>query len=301
MSAAEKYQTKIGADAILKIDSSRLNFVVRELGLFLTLKTLTCFIRESIRNKGFSSLSRAAHPALGWLLYKYFLKILPERGVERIICTNLIHPSSIAVAWAAKDLGISFDYCEHATTPEVILFSPLDYRNYFVVHQHTKEMLIKSGIQPDRVKLLSDALAKARPLISTAVNKIGFCINDQDSLETIAQVTDSLASLGFSVICRVHDADKRFKSIEKMVSKNGYSIESAKSTGINVFLSKIDLLIAGNSNVIGDALNLGVPVIYFWAGDASLLDYYGFARHYDIPMIGNTKSLLDILVNAKTN
>jgi len=222
---------------------------------------------------------------------------LPERGVERIICTNLIHPSSIAVAWAAKDLGISLDYCEHAVTSEKISLPLLDYRNYFVAHQHTKEMLIKSGIRPDRVKLLSNALVKAKPIIPSAVNKIGFCINDLDSLESIELVISSLASLGFSVECRVHDSDKRFKSIERMVSKKGYAIESAKSTGINVFLSKIDLLIAGNSNVIGEAIERGVPVIYFWVGDASILDFYGLAKHYGIPTISNAKALRDILTN----
>ena len=301
ISAAEKHQAKIGANAILKINLSRLNFVVRELGLSSTLKSLTCFIRASIKNKGFTSLSRAAQPALGWLLYRYFLKIVPERSIDRIICTNLLHPSSVAAAWAAKDLGIPFDYCEHAATTKLMLFSPLDYRNYFVVHQHTKEILIEWGISPDRIQLLGDVLLKATPLISGHMNKVGFCINDLDSLDVIEQVTESLASLGFSVVCRVHDADKRFKLIEKVASKSGFSIESARSTGINIFLAKIDLLIAGNSNVIGDALELGVPVIYFWGGDASLLDYYGFAKHYGIPMVRNAKALQDILVNARSN
>jgi hypothetical protein len=169
------------------------------------------------------------------------------------------------------------------------------------VHQHTKEILIESGISPDRIKLLGDVLLKATPLISGHVNKVGFCINDLDSLDVIEQVTESLVSLGFSVVCRVHDADKRFKSIEKIVFKSGCCVESAKSTGINVFLSEIDLLVAGNSNVIGDALESGVPVLYFWSGDASLLDYYGFARYYGVPMISNTKSLRDILAGAGNN
>ena len=142
---------------------------------------------------------------------------------------------------------------------------------------------------------------RSTPIISNSVNNIGFCINDQDSLEAIEQVTGSLANLGFSVVCRVHDADKRFKLIEKIVLKNGYYIESAKSTGINIFLSKVDLLIAGNSSVISDALEVGVPVIYFWTGDVSLLDYYGLAEFYGVPMVRNAKGLHDILTNARNN
>ena len=289
--------TKI--DEIIQVDPNKLHFLIQHLGWVKVLRELFVFWKISIEIKGWQIFLKSAHPALGWLLYVFFKKIFSDKPCLRIVSLNLIHPSSLGVAWAAYTTKTTLDYCEHAATTLLMISNSEIYRNYYVSHNHTKSLLVSSGLQAENIFLLHENKIEYQWPPFCEIETVGFCINDLDTISAIEMVTESVQLIGASLVCRVHDADQRYAFLSKLAIKNNFKIESAKNSKIEDFLSKIDLLIAGNSNVIGDALIAGKPVIYFWSGELEIYDYYGFVKFYKIKSADSRISLNTILNQVK--
>ena len=295
LNAAIKNKKSAGIDDIIEININKLNFLVVELGLVNVLRELLFFYKVSIQTKGWGIINKSSYPALGWILYIYFKKKFDENNLFRLVSFNLVHPSSLGVAWAAYAADLKLDYCEHASTTELMLSNVGIYNNYYVEYRHTQLMLSNYGIKLDSVFLLRDINIKYIWPPLGVVRVIGICINDLDSIAAIEIACRSLQNFDCSVVLRVHDADRRFLYFNDFAIKNNFKIESARNSTIEEFLGEIDLLIAGNSNVVGDALNASKPVIYFWSGDSELFDYYGFVKFYNLKHAANLISLSEIL------
>lgn len=296
LNAALKNKQSVRIDEIVKLNSNKLDFLIRELGFINVMYEVFRFLKISVELKGWKILSKLAHPTIGWLLYIYFKKKFIGKPSLRIVSFNLIHPSSLGISWAAYAAQLTLDYCEHAGTTSMMLSNLEIYRNYYVSHNHTKSLLASSGLQVEKIFLLYQNKIEYQWPPLGEIGTIGFCINDFDSISTINMVTKSIKSTGCSLVYRVHDADQRYVLLSELAIGNNFEIESAKNSKIEDFLSRIDLLIAGDSNVIGDALIACKPVIYFWSGDLEIYDYYGFVKFYKIET-ADTEISLNIILN----
>jgi hypothetical protein len=54
------------------------------------------------------------------------------------------------------------------------------------------------------------------------------------------------------------------------------------------------MLIAGNSNVIADAVHNNVAAIYYWTGDIDYFDFYGLVSAYEIDAAESAEEVLNL-------
>lgn len=281
--AAAQASERVGIDHLIALNVHALALVRRELGLAGTLREIASFVPRALRLKGRGYIGRLTYPLLGWLLYRAFRSMLAGKQSVTLVTTNTPHPLSIAISWAAVHSGQESVYVEHATTTAVA-FRNRGYHRCYVQFPHTRQLLIDMGMPSANVHALRDLKIGPPPAGST-IRTVGVCINVFDSLESIADITQVLLARGLKPIYRVHDADPRLARLKQLAASHGIEFDSARASRIEAFLMRVDLIVAGNSNVIADALIAAKPVIYYWdrAGMASMLDYYGFTAYYKLP------------------
>jgi hypothetical protein len=272
----------VGIHKILHLDAHRLSIVRQQLGLCGALKESALFVRHALSQKGIRYLGRLTYPLLAWLLYCAFRKLFVGKQDITLVTTNMNHPLSIACARAAVDSGQTSVFFEHATTPR-IGFRDRGYARYFVQFQHTRLMMIELGAVPNAVVALQDdgALLKAQGV--TSLKTAAICINEWDSIDAVADLTHVLLKAGIKVILRVHDADPRSMKIARWASYKNVGFESAKDSRINTLFSRVDLIVAGNSNVLADAIIAQKLVLYYWSGTPLMFDYFGLVAYYQLP------------------
>lgn len=282
LSAAQKAPDSVGISKILKMDAHRLNFVSRQLGLWGILKESARFVRHALAQKGIRYLGRLTYPLLAWLLYCALCKLLVGKPSVTLVTTNMVHPLSIACARAAVDSGQTSVFFEHATTPRIV-FHDRGYARYVVQFPHTRLMMIELGAAPDTVFALHGDRALLKAERPTSLKTVGICINELDSIDTIYDLTHVFMNAGIKVILRVHDADPRSKQIAQWASHKNLGFESAKDSPIDTLFGRVDLIVAGNSNVLADALIAQKLVFYYWSGTPMMFDYYGLVAYYQLP------------------
>lgn len=283
-------------DKILKLDITSLGLIRAELGLGTVLSELLYFLRVVTGRKGRRYIPRVGIPCLGWLLYKTFVAKFGRGKGLTVITTNMQHPTSIAVQWAAHLTGQSTVFVEHATTPALV-FKDRGYDHYYVNFEHTRQMMVTKGAAPASVHVMGDFIGRAQGTADARIRCVGICINDLDSFESVADITDVLQQHGLQVSYRLHDADPRLSRFRTEARRLGIGFSSARATKISDYLAEVDLVVAGNSNVVADALKAGKRVIYYWPGRDELFDYYGIVKYYDLPH-ARTRQALEILVGA---
>lgn len=276
-------------DRILRLDLHALSIVRHTLGLRGLAAQSARFLRMALRAKGPGCIGRLTYPLLGWLLYQTFRALLVDKAGVHMVTTNMQHPLSIGVAWAAIDSGQAADFYEHATTPRLV-FNDRGYGAYFVQFEHTGRMLVEQGVDPARVHVLQP-IAIAAAGVADPIRAVGVCVNILDSLESIADVSAVLREKGLDVTYRVHDADPRLAQLRLLAMREKAGLSNARESRIQAFLETVDLVIVGNSNVIADALVAGRRVVYYWTGAESMLDYYGLVSHYSVPSAHDRESL----------
>ncbi len=293
--AAEKHKKLLGLSRIISVKPNRLGFLLKTFGLLKITKLSITFVKQSYKVHGLKALRIFAHPLAGWLLFNYFLEKLNQTNCKKVVVFNLAHPASIAVNLAATQLGLACVYCEHAATPKLIGRRDLHFSEWVINHNHTKNILKKYfGINVN-VKVINERNIKCAPIDIKKVKIIGICLNTLDELDELEKLIDVFQKNHFLVSCRVHDADPRLKKLKKMLNKYGCHFSSAKESRIEKYFESISLIIAGNSNVIGDCLLYGMPVIYYWPGSIKLYDIYGFVDGYAVTRAKNIIELKNIL------
>jgi len=295
INSAKKNKNIVNLNIELILKQKSLGFLLSFLGWKEVVKASVSFILNSIRCYGIKGMKFFAHPLLAYLLYIFLKKNFEKRKPACVIVFNLVHPLSVAVAKAAKESGVAVEYCEHAATTRMMLNNINEYKKLWVRHSHTKEMLVHNGVPPSNIEAFCPALTKTP--IPNVVNRLGVCINDLDRLEDILSLAHYLSNKNVSVRYRIHDADKRYGKLKNNLTALGHTVESARSSSIANYFESINLLIAGNSNVIGDAIEHAIPVIYIWFGDARLNDYYGYVIAYNLECAYSTSNLLGLLDN----
>lgn len=281
-------------DQPMLLDPTALALIRKRLGWAGTAAASIRFVRAALARKGLGYAGRLTYPLLGWLLYRTFLAMLAGKSDVAVVTTNMQHPLSIGVARAARDAGQRSLFLEHATTPRVVFNDRYD--GYHVAFEHTRRMLIDLGVPADRVRTFEKTPPVTPSKMVRATGAAGLCVNILDSIEAIEAAIAALSRHGLDVILRVHDADLRIARLRALAARAGVTFDSARASPIVEFLKRVDLVVAGNTNVVGDALSAGKPVIYFWTGIAEMFDYYGLVQHYGIARARSAEEL-DTAIN----
>ena len=285
----------VKVDHLLTLDLHSLAFIRKVLGWRGLVRETCHFVRAAISTKGWQYAGRLTHPLLGWLLYRTFQCLLRDQKDVSVVTTNMQHPASVGVAWAAALCSANHsDFLEHSTTPRVVVCER-GYRRVYVNFEHTRNLLVECGFETDRIHVMRNVLRSNRPPDGGAIRKVGICVNFFDSMEAIQDITDVLLERGLSVAYRVHDADPRLPDLKRLAGERNVALSDARQSNITVFLQTVDLIIAGNSNVLADALVAGVLPIYYWSGTPEMMDYYGLVAFHGIPSASNKETLGQVM------
>lgn len=292
--AIAKARDRIRVDDILQLDLHSLAIVREQLGWAGMWRETVRFVRLAAALKRWRQFGRFTYPLLGWLLYRSFFSLLDGKNNVTVVTTNMQHPLSIGVAWAAVCAGQPADFYEHATTPRAVV-RDRGYRHVYVNFEHTRHMLVELGFQSDRIHVLPRIPRLPERAQAQPIRHVGICINFFDSLESIDTITRVLRERGWGVSYRVHDADPRLAQLKRLGAEHAAGWSDARQSRIEAFLGTVDLIVAGNSNVIADALTAGRQVIYYWSGTPDMFDYYGLVGHYSLPHARDAASLGAVL------
>jgi hypothetical protein len=244
-------------------------------------RMLPKFLGEIAGIGGWQALRDFAYPFVGLLIMNY---LQPRFAALRaplplIVTTNLVHPLSVGVHLAALGAGLPTAFWEHAMTPRMIA-GDLGFSRYFVNCSHTRDAFIDANVPATAVELIEAAVEVVPVSLGEVASKrrIGVSVNDLDALADVERTVRRVCGLGHTVVLRVHDSDQRFRHLAKIAARHGVALSNAARSGIQQFVTEVDLVVAGNSNVVLDCLRARKPVIYFWPGESRLFDYYGVVR-----------------------
>jgi hypothetical protein len=235
------------------------------------------FMRCIARLGGALAVRNFVYPFVGLLVFEHFRQVFAAlEHRPTIVTANLVHPISVGVHLAALDAGLSTIFWEHAMTPR-FMAKDSGYAQYYVHCEHTRRSFIEGGIAESRVRLIRpQAIGRAVPIAARSrLARIAVSVNDLDELPHVEAVARLLRGLGRTVVLRVHDSDRRLPALRELARRTGCELSSAVETPINEFVTTVDLVIAGNSNVVLDCVKARMPVLYYWPGDPQLFDYYG--------------------------
>ncbi len=217
---------------------------------------LPSFLVHLVRHYGFGALRRFAYPFLGYALFRHLRRKF--RSADRkgtVITTNLVHPVSLAVHYAARAAGWRTVYLEHAMTPKLIA-KDRGYTKMLLRSSHTKQMLAKTGIDPNSMEVLEYWIQHVTPapLGATAIQRLGIAINDLDEFADIEYLAKAASRNSIRCELRINDADSRIRAFHTLGANVGAAVFSAAESDIVDFIKRQDVVIVGNSSVLLDCL-----------------------------------------------
>jgi len=281
-------------DRVLRLDVHSLALVREQLGWLGLCREMLCFTRLALALKGWRCVGRLTYPIFGWLLYRTLQSALAGRSDVTLITTNMQHPLSIGVVWATVSMSQAADFFEHATTPRIVV-RDRGYRNVYVNFEHTRHMLVEKGFAAERIHVLQHIETAPAAADGAPIRRVGLCINFLDSMDAIADITEVLRERALDITYRIHDADPRLEPLKRLAERHHAAVSDARHSTFAAFLDTVDVIVAGNSNVIADALIAGRRAVYYWSGVPELFDYYGLVSHYHVPH-ATSKSTLRALI-----
>lgn len=198
-----------------------------------------------------------------YFVIRYFLKTL---NIKIIVLSNDHSLENRVLIRASKDEGKKTVYLQHASIPDH--FPPLDVSYAFLEGFDALHQYERAGCSQTQVFLLgSPMFDKYSDMIN--VNKkmknLGICVNILDSCKKVIELLNALAFTieNCNVYIRIHPRDKNRKFWEDYSRLKKYHYSDSQKEDIYVFLTKVDVIIAGNSNVHLDAVKLNVYPIFF--------------------------------------
>jgi hypothetical protein len=234
------------------------------------------------------------------VLRKYLRKIKPKQ----IVITNHLNVFHRSLSRVAVLLNIKTIFIQHASIangfPSLSQFSiallegqdslnkyqqvGLNNCNIFLVGS-TKFDAFMSEIRNDREML-----------------NIGVCINGMDSFEGYEELLNRIY-LKYKnknhLHIRPHPADRR-RDLWKQLTNSLVDVKYSDYQNENAFdfLKKMDLIIAGDSNIHLEAVMLNIPCIYFDPLKTNL-DWYGFSKQRLVSYCDTIESVFTVFENFK--
>lgn len=183
---------------------------------------------------------------------------------------------------AAKDVEINTVYIQHAAVSDIFQFPPLNFDYSLLEGEDTLDKYNSFGRSSSRVFLVGmPKLDKYFKDINNraSVQTIGICTNALDDLVSVESVCEKLCGKfsNINFVLRHHPAERQKKKYEALCARLGILYSNPLHAGAFAFLQNVDLIIAGDSTIILEAMLLNVEPIRYSFSD-KVTDQYGFIR-----------------------
>lgn len=213
-----------------------------------------------------------------------FENYLKKAKPKTIIVSNDHNSDLRILIQLAKKYNVKTVYLQHASVS--VKFPPLSQFDMALLDGESAKATYQSvGALAKNTFLVG--IAKLDPYKIKAISRekgksivIGIALNalyNQEVLKKLLNVLELLPNK--QVIIRPHPGGARNqKNIKILANEYLFSISSPEAETTGEFLSKTNVLLAGNSGVLLEAAILDVTPIYIEL-DNSIFDYYGFVKY----------------------
>lgn len=216
------------------------------------------------------------------LAYGYYMaaRLWFRRALPSVVVLSNDHLMTHRVlATAARHEGVPTVYVQHASVTDE--FPPLSF-DYALLDGYDA-LRVYDAAGPSDAKVFLVGMAKFDRYASSvntrrAARAVGVCTNVLDPLERVEELCSELTARlqGVSLILRPHPADKRTDVWKSLSGRYGLELSDSRAEASFDFLRRIDVLVAGNSNIQLEAALLDVYPIYFDYAQDSQLQKYSF-------------------------
>lgn len=239
---------------------------------------------EFLRSNGYRRGSFAHGFDHYWIIYglyitsKIWIRSLRPRAM---IFSNLLFSYGRVLHKAAREEGVICVYMQHASLMANMPTFNCDY--VLLEGRDSLEKAAKTGIKHGRFFLVG--MPKHDAYISGvnthgAVFSIGVCTSGLDSLHIVEKLLALLRQEfpAMKIIVRPHDADGRIETWRNIARKYLAEFSDSRREIAFDFLKKVDVIVAGDSNILLEAALMNVMPLYC-DFPKKHLDWYGFERN----------------------
>lgn len=226
--------------------------------------------------------------------YETAVKILGKYQPKCIVLANDHSEMPRAIRLAAAKLSIPCVYIQHAS---IAHYHPsLDFDLSLLEGEDAKDKYLSKGNCEGIIKLIGmpkfDQYLKERNS-SKQVKRLGFCINLWETIDEVESIVKDVKAAFPDLIVsfRPHPADVRKFEFDKDI------IRSTKEETAFNFLSKQDLIIAGNTSMHLEAVLLNVVSVHYEISPIKpdFHDYYGYIKNGLVPEARTKEELMQII------
>lgn len=225
-----------------------------------------------------------------WLIYHFSaLEVLKPRLV---VVSNDHNAETRSLVEICKFLNIKTAYVQHAEVSD--RFHSLDFDISFLWGSHSLEVYKRCNNRrppfssPPIKRYFSlvgsmrnrESILHTKTILDKSVVRIGLLLKGTDEISDVHLYIKHLKKYG-EVIIRPHPNMVKLKIKKKLISVWTDEIHFSDPwlESANLFLSRIDLLISGNSTMSLEAAVMNVMPIYVESMSGGVIDYYGFSKN----------------------
>lgn len=233
----------------------------------------------------------------------YFYNFFQSSRPDFVITSNDHNVPNRCMLAVAHKLSIKTVYMQHASVSSLfpalrVNYAFLDGLSALQVYRTCESNIPRISAAPIPEVFLSGQKKKLSSVFECEKEGIGVAINALDRVDDVIHLVRKLSILGKSVVLRWHPAQpadhvKRYSELFK--NDLMVSMSDPNKDGVDVFFSKIQYLVAGNSSIHLEASTLGIKSFYYESAKSSTPDYYGYVANGLIPSAGSIDDLLALL------
>lgn len=247
--------------------------------LFLPLLLVRFLQARGYRRKSFRIAFDAYLETYGY--YVVCRLLLRSCSPGAVVVSNDHTYSNRVLCAAAHTEGILTFYIQHASVTKN--FPPLFFDYALLEGEDAMRKYIRSGSTQTRVFLVGTPKFDAYYASinrSYQLQTIGICTTEYDSLDAMASLCLLLRTnlSDLHVVLRPHPGDQRFDEWESLTERVGVSFSNSREEISFRFLQKVDVVVAGETNILLEGALLNVYPIYYDYENIQF-DFYGFLRN----------------------
>lgn len=234
----------------------------------------------------------------------YFHKTLKNHEPKFVITSNNLNPSNRSLLSVANKLGIKTVYLQHGLI--VKNSPPLNVNYAFLDGQYSLDIYRQSHLDSDNnsEKYIVPSIyltGVQKPIYKSSGHNItiGIAINPLDKIQDILKFIQHLTGLNHNIIVRWHPIQSK-KDIDKIFLElrlyQNITLSNPLQEPVNVFLSNISYLVAGNSSIHLEAALARITPIYYEFTKPENPDWYQFIKN-GVCLHAKTVSDISAIVN----